>query len=172
MKDTKLDIKYRHPSMRGWFAYELYNQMIIDKNIYLIVGDLGYKMFDFIKEDFPDRFINTGSAEQAMIGIAVGLALQGKKPFVYSITPFLLYRPFETIRNYINAEKIPVRLVGAGRNKDYFIDGFSHWADEDKKIMKIFDNINALWPNDKTAIPLYVKKMVSQNKPWYINLRK
>ena len=92
----------RHDTMRGWFAYELYQQMKKNKNIWLVTGDLGYKMFDSIKDDFPDRFLNAGSSEQAMMGIAVGLALKGKIPFVYSITPFLLYRSFETIRNYIN----------------------------------------------------------------------
>jgi len=105
-----LDIKYRHNSMRGWFAYELYKQMARDERIWLVVGDLGYKAFDYIKRDFPDRFLNCGAAEQAMMGIATGLALNGKIPFVYSITAFLLYRPFETIRNYVNHEKIPVKL--------------------------------------------------------------
>ncbi len=171
-KLQKLNIKHRHPTMRGWFSYELYNLMLKDDKIWVIVGDLGYKMFDFIREAFPERFINTGSAEQAMIGIAIGLALQGKKPFVYSITPFLLYRPFETIRNYINQEKIPVRLIGAGRDRDYLHDGFSHWAEEDKKIMKIFGNINSLWPSKNEDIPSHVKKMVNTNKPWYINLKK
>ncbi|MDO8657799.1 MAG: hypothetical protein Q7K55_03600, partial [Candidatus Levybacteria bacterium] len=119
MKQKLLDKKYRHDSMRGWFAYDLYNHMAKNENIWIITGDLGYKLFDYIRRDFPERFINTGAAEQAMIGIAIGLALDGKIPFVYSITTFLLYRPFETIRNYINYEKIPVKLIGSGRNKDY-----------------------------------------------------
>jgi transketolase len=50
---------------------------------------------------------------------------------VYSITPFVLYRPFEWIRNYLDHEKIPVKLVGGGRDKDYGYLGFSHWAEED-----------------------------------------
>jgi transketolase len=167
-----LDIKYRHDSMRGWFAYELYKQMTKDERIWLIVGDLGYKAFDYIRRDFPERFINCGAAEQAMTGIAVGLALNGKIPFVYSITTFLLYRPFETIRNYINYEKIPVKLVGGGRNKDYIHDGISHWAEEDKKVMKIFGNINSLWPEVKEEIPQIVEKMICDNNPWYLNLKR
>ena len=91
--------------MRGWFAYYLHKQMSKNNKIWIITGDLGYKMWDQIRIDFPDRFINTGAAEQAMMGIACGLALEGKIPIVYSISTFLLYRPFETIRNYINQEK-------------------------------------------------------------------
>ncbi len=171
-KQVSIDRTTRHDSMRGWFAYELYQHMLKDKSIWLVTGDLGYKLFDRIRADFPDRFINVGAAEQTMIGVGVGLALEGKKPFVYSITPFLLYRPFETIRNYIHHEKIPVRLVGSGRNTDYIHDGFSHWAKEDKKIMKILNNIESMWPKQKKEIPQIVASMVKEDAPWYINLKK
>ena len=136
------------------------------------MGDLGYKMWDKVRKDFPDRFINVGAAEQTLIGVGVGLALSGKIPIVYSITTFLLYRPFETIRNYINHEKIPVKLIGSGRNKDYIHDGISHWAEEDKEVMDIFSNINAFWPDDPNKIPQLVSKMITSNKPWYINLKR
>lgn len=167
-----LEIKYRHASMRGWFAYELYKQMAKDEKIWLIVGDLGYKAFDYIKRDFPNRFLNCGAAEQAMMGVATGLALSGKIPFVYSITTFLLYRPFETIRNYINHEKIPVKLIGGGRDRDYAYDGFSHWAEEDKEVLKIFSKINAVWPKNKEEIPQIVSKMINDGNPWYLNLKR
>lgn len=158
--------------MRGYFAHYLFQEMQKNKNIFLITGDLGYKMWDKIRDNFPSRFINAGASEQAMIGIAVGLALDGKIPFVYSITTFLLYRPFETIRNYINLEKIPVRLVGSGRGRDYEQDGISHWAEEEKEVMSVFRNIKAIWPEKLTDIPLIIKKMVKNNKPWYINLKR
>jgi len=161
-----------YPSMRGYFAYYLYEEMQKNKDIYVITGDLGYGMWDDIKKDFPDRFLNTGASEQAMIGIAVGLALEGKIPFVYSITAFLLYRPFETIRNYIHYEKIPVRLVGSGRGRDYKYDGISHWAEEEKQVMAIFKNIKSIWPKNQTEIPGLVKRIVKVNKPWYINLKR
>ena len=161
-----------HPSMRGYFAAYLYKEMQNNKNIFLITGDLGYKMWDEIKKDFPDRFINVGASEQSMMGLAVGLAIEGKIPFVYSITTFLLYRPFETIRNYINYEKIPVRLVGSGRERDYAHDGISHWPEEEKQVLAIFKNIESVWPDNITQIQSLVKKMVNINKPWYINLKR
>lgn len=162
----------KQDTQRGWFAFELYKHMRRNKNIWLITGDLGYKLFDSIQNNFPDRFINVGAAEQALIGIGTGLALEGKIPFVYSITPFLLYRPFETIRNYVNREKIPVKLVGGGRDKDYLHDGFSHWAEEDKKVMRIFKNIKSYWPENKEDIPDIVSNMVKHNKPFYLNLKR
>lgn len=161
-----------HPSIRGHFAFYLHQEMKRNKKIYLITGDLGYKMWDSIKKDFPERFINAGASEQAMMGMAVGLALEGKIPFVYSITTFLLYRPFETIRNYINLEKIPVKLVGSGRGKDYLHDGISHWAEEEKEVMAIFKNIKSIWPEDLSEIPKIVRKMVKSKQPFYINLKR
>jgi transketolase len=162
----------KYNTMRGWFAYELYEAMKKDKKIWLIVGDLGYGMFDKIKEDFPTRFVNVGAAEQAMVGVATGLALQGQIPLCYSITPFLLYRPFETIRNYINREEIPVKLIAAGRDKDYLDDGFSHWAEEDLNIIEMFKNIQGYWPKEKEEIPPLLKEIITNNKPCYVNLRR
>ena len=162
----------KHNSMRGWFAFELHEHMRKNKNIFLLTGDLGYGMLDRIKNDFPDRFVNVGAAEQLLMGVGVGMALKGKIPFVYSITPFLLYRPFETIRNYVNHEKIPVVLVGGGRNKDYSHDGFSHWSEEDKQVMKLFTNIESFWPDNKEEIPNLVSSIIANPKPYYLNLRR
>lgn len=159
--------------MRGWFAYELYQHMKKNKDIWAIVGDLGYGMFDQIRKDFPDRFINTGAAEQAMMGIACGLALEGKTPFVYSITTFLLYRPFEAIRNYVNHEQIPVKLVGSGRDKDYTHDGWSHWSEDAQNIIKnTFFKIHSFWPEYKEEIPELVDIMIKDKSPYFISLRR
>lgn len=159
--------------MRRIFADELYRRMQTDKDIWLISIDLGYKLWDQIAKDFPERFMNTGASEQAAMGIAVGLALEGKKPFIYSATTFLLYRPFETIRNYINHEKIAVRLVGSGRDKDYLHDGWSHWSDDARTFLATcLENIETLWPDDKEEIPELVEAMVRTDKPWFISLRR
>lgn len=156
--------------MRKTFFQELYKQMKKNPNIYAVTGDLGYIGFDKIRDEFPDRFINTGASEFSMMGIAVGLAQEGKIPFVYSITPFLLYRPFEMLRTYINHEKIPVRLVGSGRNDDYKHDGFSHDATDAKRILDSLTNIQQLWPEIKEEIPLLVSAMVAVDAPQFINL--
>lgn len=162
----------RHESQRGYFAHALHKQMAKDQSIWMVTGDLGYGMLDAIKEDYPERFINVGAAEQTMLGVSVGLAMSGKKPFTYSITPFLLYRGYETIRNYIDHEQIPVRLVGGGRDMDYAHDGFSHWACDDAEVIARFKNICGIWPETKEELPDLVEAMVECNKPWYLNLRR
>lgn len=165
LKSDKLNMRYE-------FARLIYLKMKKNKKIWLVVGDLGYRMWDEIRKDFPDRFINVGASEQAMIGVAVGLALEGQIPIVYSITPFLLYRPFETIRNYLNHEKISVKLIGSGRDRDYAHDGISHWALEDKKVMAILDSVKSFWPESSEELPSLVSQMIKDKNPWYINLRR
>jgi deoxyxylulose-5-phosphate synthase len=104
--------------MRYKFAELLEQAMEKNKDIFFLTGDLGYKIFDNILEKYPDRAYTVGASEQLMMGMAVGLADSGKLPFVYSITPFLLYRPFEIIRNYVNHENCNVKMVGCGRDNE------------------------------------------------------
>jgi transketolase len=157
-------------SVRKSFIKLLDSLMENNKNVYFITADLGYGHFDHFKEKFKDRFINVGAAEQLMVGVGIGLALDGKIPICYSMTPFLLYRPFEFIRNYINHENIPVKLVGAGRDKDYDWLGWSHWATDDKIHMNGFENIEQHWPKDSDEISKLFDKIILSNKPVYLNL--
>ncbi len=159
-------------NLRRRFADEVYVAMKKNDRIVIVVADFGYKIWDRVRKDFPKRFINVGAAEQSMMGIGIGLALGGKIPLVYSITSFLLYRPFETIRNYIDREKIPVILVGSGRGNDYARDGFSHWAQEDREVMKLFKNIRASWPNSAEEVSRLVPTVLKSHVPWYINLKR
>ena len=154
--------------MRKQFAELLHSEMSRNEDIYLLTGDLGYGLWDRIKIDYPDRFINTLSSEQLMLGAACGLAMEGKIPVVYSITPFVIYRPFEWLRNYLDHEKIPVKLVGGGRDKDYGYLGFSHWAEEDMEVMSVFKNIEKFKPKKFTE-ELF-QQFINNNKPSYFNL--
>jgi transketolase len=161
-----------YPTCRGQFGYELYKAMAVNERIILLTGDLGFGIFDAHKEDFKDRYYNVGASEQALMGIAVGLALEGKIPFVYSITNFLLYRAFETIRNYINHEKIPVKLCGSGRDKSYEHDGFSHWSEDAKDVLKVLPNIKTYWPDTIEEVIPMMKEIIENDKPTFISLKK
>jgi len=147
-------------------------EMSQNEDIVLLTGDLGYGLWDRIRIDYPNRFYNVGSAEQLMLGMACGMAMEGKIPIVYSITPFLLYRPFEIIRNYVDHEKLPVKLIGGGRDKDYGYLGFSHWATEDKEVMKVFKNITTLHPENIDEMNDSFAVVTDRKTPLYINLRR
>lgn len=154
--------------MRQQFVKLLIEEMRKNEKIVVLTGDLGYGLFDSLKDEFPDRFVNVGSCEQLMIGAAVGMSYEGWIPICYSITPFLLYRPFEFIRNYLNHELANVKLVGGGRDKDYHNLGFSHQAEDDLDIMKTLKNIELYKPTEIT--PEIVSEFLYNDKPSYINL--
>ena len=167
--------------MRPLFFEELYKQMKNNDSIYVVTGDLGYIGFDRIRDEMPMRFINCGAAEIAMMGIACGLAIEGKIPFVYSIATFLLYRPFEAIRTYINHEKLNVKLIGSGRDKDYTHDGISHWSEDVKLLFGgwragegegILSNIKIYWPIKKEYIPSIVHDMIQYKGPEFLSLKR
>lgn len=159
-----------YKSQKGYFAGTLYNEMERNKDIFLITAGLGFGMFDKIKKDFPDRFINTEAAEQIAVGLSIGLALSGKIPFVFSITSFLLNRPYEWIRNYIDYEKIPVKLCAGGRNREYEEDGITHWSEDAKYILGNFGNIVQFWPDDKEQIEQMVHTMIINNQPCFLSM--
>lgn len=156
--------------MRADFAKFLHTEMSLNDKILLLTGDLGYGLWDRIKIDYPDRFINTLSSEQLMLGIASGLAIDGYIPVVYSITPFVIFRPYELIRNYMDHENIAVKLVGGGRDRDYGYLGFSHWAEDDIAALSVFKNIKTYKPeNINNDI---CKEFLYNNSPSYLNLKK
>lgn len=156
--------------MRKEFAAVLYNLMKKHENIVLLTGDLGYGMLDKIRVDFPDRFINVKSCEQLLIGAGVGLTYTGKIPVCYSISPFLLYRPFEMIRNYVNHEKAPVKLIGGGRDTDYSHDGFTHHAEDDLQALSHFENITKV--KQEVFDEAEIERHILSPDPVYINLRR
>ena len=158
--------------MRRDFADSLHLEMGKNKDIVVLTGDLGYGLWDRIRIDYQDRFFNVGSSEQLMMGMASGFAMEGKIPVVYSITPFLLYRPFEFVRNYVNHEKLPVKLIGGGRDRDYGYLGFSHWAEEDKQIMKNFKNIKMVHPSNVDVMNDNFKYVIDKKTPLYMNLKR
>ena len=106
-----------------------------DERIYLLTADMGYGLVEPFAKRFPDRFINVGVAEQNMIGIATGLALSGKIPFVYSIGNFPTLRCIEHIRNDICYHNLNVNIVAGNTGLTYGALGSSHHATEDIAIM-------------------------------------
>ena len=157
--------------MRIKFAAELLFHMKHNQDTWLLLGDVGYGVFDQHRKEFPERVINTGAAEFSMLAMAVGLAMEGKLVFAYTITPFLLWRGAEIIRNYIQHEGIPVKLVSSGRGNEYYKDGFSHYCGDDIAFLKeMFYGITTHRPEKKEDVSKMFKIMVENNAPSYLSL--
>ena len=135
--------------MRNKFADTLYEIGCADPRICALVADISPagSMVNF-REKFPERFINTGVAEQAMIGIAAGMALLGMRPFCYTIATFSLYRPFEMIRVDLAYQNLPVTVIGMGAGIIYSTLGGTHHSMEDIAVASAIPNMTVLAPCD------------------------
>lgn len=158
--------------MRRIFKDLLKEAMLKDDNIYVFTADLGYKLFDSIRDEFPDRFFNLGSSEQAMIGIAAAIAANGKIPICYSITPFLIKRPYEFIDIYLNHEKMPVKLVGGGLFDDYGNLGYTHHSNKHEYIFNGFENIKQFYPEQGELNFEYLHNFLYNNNASFLGLRR
>jgi len=156
--------------MRTLFGELIANSLQKDERLWLLTGDLGFGVLNKSREVAPNRVYNVGAAEQLMLGAAVGLTHNEKIPICYSITPFVIFRPFEWLRNYLDHEGAPVKLVGAGRDKDYGHLGFSHWAIDDEKALSVFPNIKIYKPKDEQELNSMWEDYLYNDKPSYLNI--
>ena len=149
---------------------ELESIMKNDENTLLLTGDLGFSVFERIRDSFTKQYINMGVAEQNMIGVAAGMASTGKQVFIYSIIPFLVYRPFEQVRNDICYQNLPVRSVGVGAGFSYSDAGFTHHAIEDYGILRSLPNLTILSPADPLEVTELTKRIPLIKGPSYMRL--
>jgi transketolase len=139
-----------------------------DEKVYVIVGDIGYRVFDEFREKFPNRFINMGICEQSIISVASGMALEGLKPWVYTITPFLIERPFEQIKLDIDQQNVNVNLVGFA---NYPTLGPTHTEIDAKKMMQLFKNIESCFPTDGDETEKMIHQAHERRGPSFISLK-
>lgn len=158
--------------MRNAFINTLIELAKIDKNIYLLTGDLGFSVLEGFIQKFPERFINCGVAEQNMMGVAAGLALAGKKVYVYSIIPFVTMRCFEQIRNDVCYQNLDVKIIGIGSGLAYGSLGATHHAIEDIAILRALPNMTILSPADPVETKELILKSYQTKNPTYLRLNK
>lgn len=160
--------------MRNSFADTFYELGKRDPRMCVIVADISPagSMGKF-REEFPDRFINTGVAEQIMIGMAAGMAQRGLRPFAYTIATFTLYRPFEMVRNDLCYQHLPVTIVGIGGGVTYSTLGATHHAQEDVSIACSVPNLSVIAPCDPAETREVTRWCAAQEVgPVYLRLGK
>jgi transketolase len=141
-----------------------------DDRIVFLTGDLGFKLFDDFARRYPGRFMNVGVAEATMAGVAAGLALEGKKPFIYSIVPFATLRCYEQIRNDICYHDTDVTVVGVGGGYSYGPNGPTHHALEDIAVMRVVPNMTVVCPGDPAETIGAVHALAKHRGPAYLRL--
>jgi transketolase len=158
--------------MRNAFADEITRLGQSDPRIVLLSGDIGNKLFDKFKEHCPGRFFNCGVAEGNMMGVAAGLAMNGLRPVVYTITPFTTTRCFEQIRVDACYHNVPVTIVGTGAGLSYAELGPTHHSCEDIAILRTLPGMTVLCPCDSIELRLGLRATFRQDGPVYMRIGK
>jgi len=139
-----------------------------DPKVVLLTGDVEQEMEEY-KELFPDRFFNLGLCEQAITSMAAGLAIEGMRPIVYSITPFVLERPYEQIKIDIDEQNLPVMLIGYS---DYPTHGPTHRPLNAEGLVGLFKNIVGYFPRNELEVEKAMLDAYLMKQPAIICLKK
>ena len=158
--------------MRKAFLDTLLEELQRDPTIMLLTADTGFHVFDDFQRDFPKNYLNVGIAEAAMIGMAAGLALSGRRVFVYAIAPFVTFRCLEQIRLDLCYQNLPVKIVGVGAGLTYGAAGPTHHAIEDIAVMNCLPNMTIFCPGDTLETAAAVKASMDLSGPCYLRLGK
>lgn len=158
--------------MRNAFARSLEKILIQNPKVILLSGDIGNRLFDKIKLNYPNNFYNCGVAEGNMTGVASGLASSGFIPITYTITPFNTLRCLEQIRNDICYPKLPTIIVGTGSGLSYSRLGPTHHSNEDIAILRSFPNLTIFCPGDPLEVEVGLKEVIQLGSPVYFRLGK
>ena len=156
--------------MRKYMAAQILALAIKDPRIVILTADLGYGVWDEARDTLGDRFINVGCREQAMAGIAAGLAMAGMRPVIYSICNFLVHRAFEQIRIDIVHHNLPVLMIGVGRDGSYKNCGITHDGKLDAQLVKLL-RVELCQPKSLTGVDWFLGKWTVADKPLYLRLR-
>ena len=156
--------------MRNAFVETLIKLAEKDKDVYLLTGDLGFSVFETFAKKFPNRFLNCGIAEQNMMGVAAGLALSGKKPYVYSIIPFVTIRCLEQIKDDVAYQNLNVKVVGVGGGYSYGYLGATHHATEDIAMIRVLPNFKVFAPGDSVETKNLMIEAYKKKGPAYFRL--
>ena len=143
-----------------------------DKSLVLITGDLGYSVIEPFIEKNSSRFINVGVAEQNMAGISAGLALEGFRPYNYSIGIFPTFRCAEQIRNDIDYHDLPVVICAIGSGVAYGNLGYSHHAIQDISLMRALPNMMIGTPCDPAEVREILDYHYDNQSPLYLRIHK
>ena len=158
--------------MRNNIIASLIEEMEKDESIFFLTADMGINLVEQIQQKFPSRFANVGIAEQNMIGVAAGLANIGFKPFLYTISNFLIHRCFEQIRNDIILHKYPITLIGTSTGFDNAPLGPTHHVIDDWGCLRALPGIDIYCPSSMKYANSLLSKVLSSQKPAYIRIPK
>jgi transketolase len=157
--------------MRDGFGYGLLEAGEKDARIVVLSADLKESTkANYFADKFPDRYIEVGVAEQALVTIASGMANYGKIPFATSYAIFSPGRNWEQIRTTIGIDAYPVKIIGAQSGLNIGHYGVTHQGLEDIALARVIPNMNVVVPSDYEEAKKATLEIAKIDKPFYLRL--
>jgi len=139
-------------------------------DVMLLTADLGYSVLERFAEALPGQYANVGVCEQAMVGIAAGLALSGHRVVLYSIANFPTLRCLEQLRNDVCYHNLAVTVIAVGGGLAYGAQGYTHHGVEDLGIMAMLPNMSVACPADPLEAMALLPQLLDRRRPAYLRL--
>ena len=158
--------------MRNKVIDQIYLEMRKDDSIFFLTADMGINLVEKIQEEFPERFLNVGIAEQNLIGVASGLINAGFKVVAYTISNFLVHRCFEQLRNDVSLHKKPIVMIGTSCGFDNAPLGPTHHIIDDWGYIKNLPGFNVYCPSNINYCDNLFSKLINLNETIYLRIPK
>ncbi|MDQ5900784.1 MAG: transketolase [Patescibacteria group bacterium] len=158
--------------MRKPFIQKMEELAERDPRVILIIGDVGFTyMQEYIKK-FPNQFLNIGVLEQTMMSAAYGMSKAGWKPYIYTMLNFIIFRPYEQIRNDICHQNANVKLFGVGGDIGYNFMGFGHNVEkgEEEKALGHLPNLHRYYPDTEEITKEIMESEYHREGPSFMKL--
>lgn len=158
-------------NVRDYF-FDKVGSAMKDEDIYIVSADLAGRSFDFIRKEYPQKYVPVGISEQNLISVACGIAMSGAKVIAYAANPFIPFRAFDQIRNAASLMNLPITIAGFGIGFGVSACGTTHFTTEDFSMMSLCPNMKIVTVSDNTVAQKAYEDFLNCKSPTYLRFDK
>ncbi len=157
-------------NMRQQMVTTLEELMATDERLVVVLAEISYSLFNKNNPTFAKRILNLGIMEQTMVSVAAGIAMEGFIPIVHSITPFLVERPFEQIKDDFCYQQLGGNFISTGASYDYSTEGMTHHGSGDIQILRSLPGMQIVVPGTAREFDSLFRESYANGSPTYYRL--
>ena len=156
--------------MRQQMVKTLEELMAYDERLVVVLAEISNSLFNKNTSEFAERILNLGIVEQTMVSVAAGIAMEGLIPVVHSITPFLVERPFEQIKDDFCYQQLAGNFISTGASYDYSTEGMTHHGSGDVQILRSLPGMQIVVPGTPGEFDALFREAYANSSPTYYRL--
>jgi transketolase len=156
--------------MRQQMVKTLEELMTYDERLVVVLAEISYSLFNKNNAALAKRILNLGIMEQTMVSVAAGIAMEGLIPVVHSITPFLVERPFEQLKDDFCYQQLGGNFISTGASYDYSTEGMTHHGPGDVQILRSLPGMQIVVPGTPGEFDALFRESYANGSPTYYRL--